>query len=818
MSILSDIRRGEALYSSGRNNNPYDLVRANVALSEARTTERNKESGKILSEMNTAIPGVFVEGGTTPLTTNKDADGTPTWLKSFTDLSPDSEFKNSAAQQVYTKMIQESNFGSQILSKYIDEDTIKNQKLVGFKYINEVSPDNPDGRQGFLPRFEKKEGRPGLSIFGGLTRNRTTDPNEKVELIPVQAMDYALSYTANQHLADGMQYSNVSVLNNLLNFGKIFTGGNKEEFAKKLKNVHTHSTELDTTEVNPETISLESAGNFLHSFNENRANPNLLDNKLFQEEVDARTVISSKTLDELEEKYTKKSPVKKAPEEETPKLERREENIGTRPDGTPKLAFGWKGRIKMNPDLPFNDPKQSYMTEKTLEVEFDGQSVNIPAIVPGTLKNELELMRDNEDWLKFANTNKGGQRSREERTADRIITRAENHAKRRLAKGKSPYVEPGDREYDSQVGRGIDAGKPISASVDETFTSIGNFIGGLFDPTDLQNPRGRNVSPRIRTRADESKEDVATTGREVNQIKQKFTNQADGTEPVEAMDPTTTQEGAKVAREYGVTNADDLRNIPSREAARLAAIIAMSSSDPVQRVNIYGNLLDRALLGGLSREAFNVARGQGPKEETSEQQLDAIKTFVDISEQTNKAIFTEEGVLKEGNEIKLGIVDNKLSELKSYIENAPRDTKAYKIASQEYIPAVMSYLIGAAKVEGTGSKGFIDWIRDNTPSILGGNQEITRSTINRLAEDLTLDYEKSGGQFFPQNFQLRGPRGQERVEGITYGSLENLLETRDMRNLEFALALRELQKAQASKNSSQIQKYTQIINQLSGLR
>ena len=74
MSILSDIRRGEALYSSGRNNNPYDLVRANVALSEARTTERNKESGKILSEMNTAIPGVFVEGGTTPLTTNKDAD------------------------------------------------------------------------------------------------------------------------------------------------------------------------------------------------------------------------------------------------------------------------------------------------------------------------------------------------------------------------------------------------------------------------------------------------------------------------------------------------------------------------------------------------------------------------------------------------------------------------------------------------------------------------------------------------------------------------------------------------------------------------
>ena len=63
MSILSDIRRGEALYSSGRNNNPYDLVRANVALSEARTTERNKESGKILSEMNTAIPGVFVEGG-----------------------------------------------------------------------------------------------------------------------------------------------------------------------------------------------------------------------------------------------------------------------------------------------------------------------------------------------------------------------------------------------------------------------------------------------------------------------------------------------------------------------------------------------------------------------------------------------------------------------------------------------------------------------------------------------------------------------------------------------------------------------------------
>ena len=42
--------------------------------------------------------------------------------------------------------------------------------------------------------------------------------------------------------------------------------------------------------------------------------------------------------------------------------------------------------------------------------------------------------------------------------------------------------------------------------------------------------------------------------------------------------------------------------------------------------------------------------------------------------------------------------------------------------------------------------------------------------------------------------------------------------TEDLQNLELALALRELQKAQASKNSSQIQKYTQIINQLSGLR
>ena len=817
MSILSDIRRGEALYSSGRNNNPYDIVRANVALSEARSTERGKESGRILDAINLATPGVFVEGGTTPLTTNKDADGTPTWLKSFTDLSPDSESKNLAARQVFTRMIQESNLGSQILSKYIDEDTIKDQKLVGFKYINEVSPDNPDGRQGFLPQFEKKEGRPGLSIFGGLTRNRTTDPNEKVELIPVQALDYALSYTANQHLADGMQYSNVGVLNNLLNFGKIFTGGNKEEFAKKIKNVHTHSTELDTTEINPETISLESAGNFLHSFNENRANPNLLDNKLFQEEVDARTAISSKTLDELEKKYTKKSSVKKAPEEETPELKRREENIGTRPDGTPKLAFGWKGRIKMNPDLPFNDPKQSYMTEKTLEVEFDGQSVNIPAIVPGTLKNELEFMRDNEDWLKFANTNKGGQRSREERTADRIITRAENHAKRRLAKGKSPYVEPGDREYDSQVGRGIDAGKPISASVDETFTSIGNFIGGIFDPTEPLSPRGRNVPPRVRTRADELEEDVATTKREVNQIKEEFENQANGTKPVEAMDPTTTQEGAKVARAYGVTNADDLRNIPSREAARLAAIIAMSSPDPVQRVNIYGNLLDRALLGGLSREAFNVARGKGSGEE-GKAAVSAIKNINEISGAISKSIFTNEGVLKKEG-IELGTINIKLNELKSYIENAPRDTKAYKIASKKYFPAVMSYLIGSAQKKGSGSKGFIDWIRDTAPAILGGNREITQSTINRLAEDLTLDYEKSGGQFVPQNFQLRGARGQERVQGITYRDLENSgMGTEDLQNLELALALRELQKAQASKNSSQIQKYTQIIKQLSGPR
>jgi len=91
---------------------------------------------------------------------------------------------------------------------------------------------------------------------------------------------------------------------------------------------------------------------------------------------------------------------------------------GARPDGTPK-GPGYFGELstKSRPD--------TFSGERTIGVNFDGKDYDVPLIVPTLTHKELQAVLHGQD-------------------TDGIVRKAVEHAKKRLAEGKSPYASKED--------------------------------------------------------------------------------------------------------------------------------------------------------------------------------------------------------------------------------------------------------------------------------------------------------------------------------------------------------------------------------------
>lgn len=95
---------------------------------------------------------------------------------------------------------------------------------------------------------------------------------------------------------------------------------------------------------------------------------------------------------------------------------------GNRADGTPK-GSGWLGPLKR--------PDGSISTEISVGVNIDGKETEIPLMVPGLKKSELDYLMNNDpsspDFQK--NMPKG------------LLQKAENHAKEQISQGLSPFKQ-----------------------------------------------------------------------------------------------------------------------------------------------------------------------------------------------------------------------------------------------------------------------------------------------------------------------------------------------------------------------------------------
>lgn len=95
-------------------------------------------------------------------------------------------------------------------------------------------------------------------------------------------------------------------------------------------------------------------------------------------------------------------------------------DYGLRKDGTRK-GTGFLGA------LPMTDGSRDFMTEVSVGVNFDGKEVEIPTLVPTLTKEEVDYIRAGGDPTK----NKS------------IMDKAVEHARKRIAKGLSPFANDG---------------------------------------------------------------------------------------------------------------------------------------------------------------------------------------------------------------------------------------------------------------------------------------------------------------------------------------------------------------------------------------
>jgi hypothetical protein len=86
---------------------------------------------------------------------------------------------------------------------------------------------------------------------------------------------------------------------------------------------------------------------------------------------------------------------------------------GKRADGTPK-GRGWLGELKR--------PDGGVSTELSIGVTIDGKETEIPSLVPGLSKNQIDAVLNGE-------------------MPDSVVDKAVAHAKKRISEGKSPFAD-----------------------------------------------------------------------------------------------------------------------------------------------------------------------------------------------------------------------------------------------------------------------------------------------------------------------------------------------------------------------------------------
>lgn len=100
-------------------------------------------------------------------------------------------------------------------------------------------------------------------------------------------------------------------------------------------------------------------------------------------------------------------------------------NGGLREDGTPK-GMGFLGQLKR--------PDGKVSTELSIGVEFDGKEFLIPSLVPTLTKEEIDFLLTQDEvpvseW------------------PESILRKAEDHAKKRLRMGLSPFAQDSTGEF-----------------------------------------------------------------------------------------------------------------------------------------------------------------------------------------------------------------------------------------------------------------------------------------------------------------------------------------------------------------------------------
>lgn len=106
-----------------------------------------------------------------------------------------------------------------------------------------------------------------------------------------------------------------------------------------------------------------------------------------------------------------------------------------RRDGSRKSAQGFLGPVK-------NKVTNKTMTELSIDVPFDGKEVQIPTMVPTLTAEEIKILQS-QDWEGKA---KDLPRS--------IVTKAVDHARKRMAQGLNPFYQDGEeREAKAKGGK-----------------------------------------------------------------------------------------------------------------------------------------------------------------------------------------------------------------------------------------------------------------------------------------------------------------------------------------------------------------------------
>ena len=150
---------------------------------------------------------------------------------------------------------------------------------------------------------------------------------------------------------------------------------------------------------------------------------------------------------------------------------------GNRTDGTPKGA-GFYG--------PVSRPDGGVSTELSVGVNLGGKDREIPLMVPGLTKSELDYLLNNDsgssDFLK--------------KLPPSIMDKAVDFAKQRISQSKSPYADANDKRVGIPTGPDLNKqGRPVADSSFNPFSMQG--IQGLrFMMNPFNNPMG-TIAPQM---------------------------------------------------------------------------------------------------------------------------------------------------------------------------------------------------------------------------------------------------------------------------------------------------------------------------------